>query len=175
MGNKPKELADQLDERERVFVDEYLVSWNARAAAVEAGYKAADGQRLLQRSLIRAVLAKRVDDRAMSANEALERLAQHARASIADVLTEDGQVDVSALVRSEAAHLVKSIEWTKYGPKIVLHDAQAALFKIADALGLFNHIEAGVQITPEQLANMSDDELDRLEKRLRGGTRANRR
>ena len=63
------------------FVEQYLQCWNASEAARRAGYKFAgtEGHRLLQMAEIQAYVKLRLADMQMSADEVLNRLADHAR------------------------------------------------------------------------------------------------
>ena len=64
-----------------VFVEEYLSCWNASEAARRAGYKhpGSQGHALLQIPEIQAYIKLRLADMQMSADEVLNRLADHAR------------------------------------------------------------------------------------------------
>jgi phage terminase small subunit len=126
------------------FIDAYLQCFNAAEAARRAGYSAPGarqrGSELLARPEIAAEIAARVTELAMSADEALVRLGQQARASLEDFLDigEDGsaQVDLTKAQRAGVLHLLKSYKPGEWGTEIGLHDAQAALFKIAQVHGL---------------------------------------
>jgi hypothetical protein len=89
----------------------------------------------------------------MSADEVLARLAEQGRMSISDFVLEDSSptydkdgnktgtittigLDWTAIRRH--GNLIKSITSTQYGPKIELHDGQAALVHIGKHLKLFN-------------------------------------
>ena len=62
------------------FVEEYLSYWNASEAARRAGYAhRSEGSRLLANADIQAYIKLRLADMQMSANEVLNRLADHAR------------------------------------------------------------------------------------------------
>lgn len=68
-----------LTTRKRLFAENYLANANATEAAIKAGYSKktarSQGQRLLTDVDIRALVEKRVESAAMSANEVLEELA----------------------------------------------------------------------------------------------------
>lgn len=86
------EPADKLTTKQRVFVEEYLTCWNASEAARRAGYAAPhniQGPRLLSNVSIQTEIQRRLAEKAMSANEVLARLAEHARGSMGDFLRVD--------------------------------------------------------------------------------------
>lgn len=72
----------------------------------------------------------------MSADEALVRLAEQARAEYSNYLTRAGTVDVDRMVADGKAHLIKAIKETRFARNIEFHDAQAALVQIAKINGL---------------------------------------
>jgi phage terminase small subunit len=133
--------------KQQAFVDHYLQCWNATEAARRAGYAGNDntlksiGSENLTKPDISAAVQKRLDDNAMSANEALSRLADIARGDIGDFLSPESlTVDIS---KGKTA-LIKRIEYRIYTTdesqtetvKIELHDSQRALETIARHHGL---------------------------------------
>jgi phage terminase small subunit len=129
-----------LSDKQQIFVEEYLSTWNAAEAARRAGYSEktarSQGQRLLTHVDIAEEIKNRVADRAMSADEVLIRLAEQARADQSKYLMPNG-VDMEALIRDGKGHLVKGIKETKYGRDIEFYDAQAALVHLGKHHGLF--------------------------------------
>jgi phage terminase small subunit len=131
--------------KRRVFVDEYLRTRNASEAARIAGYAkpGQEGYRLLKIAEIAQELSERAEERAMSADEVLDRLAEHARGDISDFVTfVDGvRVPILDLSRAERAgklHLVKKLKYTNDGGvEFELYDAQAALVQLGKVHRLF--------------------------------------
>ena len=70
-----------LTNKRRVFVYEYLKCWNASEAARRANFKQphSQGSRLLENVEVQAYIKARLAETAMSADEVLNRLADHAR------------------------------------------------------------------------------------------------
>lgn len=69
-----------LTNKRRVFVEQYLQCWNASEAARRAGYAhRSEGPRLLSNADIQVYINLRLADMQMSADEVLNRLADHAR------------------------------------------------------------------------------------------------
>jgi phage terminase small subunit len=120
-----------------VFVEEYLTCWNASEAARRAGYKgqaSSVGAQLLANISIQEAIKARLAEKAMTADEVLVRLAEHARGSMAEfvrVNEDTGAVwlDMRAAQAAGKLHLIKSYQEAsdKFGAKLELYDAQAAL------------------------------------------------
>ncbi len=131
-----------LTNKRRVFIEEYLQCWNATEAARRAGYKKPRqmGSRLLSIVDIRQEVDKRIEEKAMSADEVLERLAEHARSDIDDCLTTDHgvvMVDWEKLKAKGLTHLVKKFKQTKTGIEVEFYDAQSALVHLGKHHKLF--------------------------------------
>lgn len=136
----------QLTRRQRMFVENYLSCWNVTWAARDAGYRhpGVQGQRMLRHPAIKALVAERMKEKAMGADEVLARLAQQARASMADFWRPSGGVDHQAIQNN--GHLIKAITNTSQGLRVELYDAQAALVWLGKAFRLFSD---GVDITSQ--------------------------
>jgi phage terminase small subunit len=168
-----------LTNKQRVFVEHYLTCWNATEAARQAGYAGSDdtlaavGYENLRKPQIAAVIEARLAEKTMSADEVLVRLTEQARADIRDVFTiretsrqgrdeestveRHAELDLVALFESGKSHLVKSITYTKFGPKVELYDAQAALVHIGKHHGLFvDRTETKHDVTEQFLAAMME-------------------
>lgn len=127
----------ELTRKQRVFIEEFLTSWNATRAAAGAGYKhpQQQGSRLLSNVVVDEAIQQRIKEKAMGADECLARLAEQARCTIADFWRLSGGIDQEAI--QAKGHLIKSITPTQLGLKIELHDAQTALIQIGKAHRLF--------------------------------------
>lgn len=164
-----------VNNRQRVFVEEYLQCWNATEAARRSGYQGdanTVGPRLLANVGIATAIQARISEKALCADEVLSRLGEHARGDIGvffkiaerwtdDPLTihevidervdtdKDGNpvrmykvrqivIDLERLRDSRYSRLVRKFGDTpKAGTSIELYDAQAALVKLGEHLGLF--------------------------------------
>lgn len=169
-------MARRLTNKQRAFIEHYLICWNATEAARRAGYKHPNvqGPRLLVNVSIQAAIQARVDEIAMSANEALLRLTEQARADIGDfiVISKAGQVRVDLKKARSAGklHLVKKVSETKHGLQLELYDAQAAIQLIGRHRGMFVDKVAPTDPTGEfawnPFAGMSDEELNEALRRM---------
>lgn len=133
---KPKQR--KLTDRRRLFVDAYLITWNATRAAIAAGYsrKTAGqiGHDLLKKAEIREEIEKRLAEHAMSAEEAMTRLAAQARVTIEEFIDEKGEIDVLKGIMAGKGYAIKKFKTadTQFGKRIEieLYDAQNALLNI---------------------------------------------
>lgn len=147
------ERAPRLTGKQRAFVNAWFgeAQFNGTEAARLAGYSggddpkqerdvwAAHASRTLRNVKVQQEIARRWAKHGMSAEEVLSRLSDQARASIGEflALTEDGEWYMDLASVQDRGHIIKSIQWTKYGPKIELYDAQGALQLIGRHLGMF--------------------------------------
>jgi len=209
MGNHNQEddateQRPRLTGKQRAFVNFWFgqANFNGTEAARLAGYAGNDNalavraSETLRNRKVQAEIERRWAAHGLAANEVLSRLAAQARASIGDFLkradgNKEGEesdgggwyLDLEEVQRK--GHLVKSIQWTKFGPKLDMYDAQGALQLIGKHLGLFAErvehtgkdggpIETR-RVVPD-LGDLTDDELrdlvrlvDRLEGKGGGG------
>jgi len=133
-----------LTDKQRLWVEEYLICWNATEAVRRAGYVGSYdvlrriGSGNLQNPELRAIIEERIKTRVMTADEVLARLADIARGNMADFITINGQtrIDLKKAQAEGKLHLVKSFTKVRGGYKIELYDAQAALVQLGKALGV---------------------------------------
>lgn len=154
-----------LTNKRRVFIEEYLRCWNATEAATIADYAhpGSQGHRLLNIVEITEEIDRRIDEKAMGADEVLNRLAEQARGDIDECLTVDHgivMVDWEKLKAKGLTHLVKKFKQTKAGIEVEFYDAQSALVHLGRHHKLFtDKTEHSGQINVTEL---SDDELKRI-------------
>jgi phage terminase small subunit len=176
-----------LTRKQQAFIEEYLLDFNATRAAERAGYKGSDntlavtGHDLLKNPKIEAVVHQRLQEKAMRADEVLMRLADQARASIADFLSKQSDesplvVDLDKAARLDKLHLVKKLKHRSFHhlnddgdverievlAEIELHDPQKALELLGKHHGLFRE---RVQHSGE-LELTVDDPRDELLRRI---------
>ena len=126
--------------RQKVFIEEYLRCWNATKAAKIAGYSEdtaySQGRRLLSNVEVRAEIDRRLSEKAMSADEVLARLEEHAKVDLADFIKRGGGIDWEAVEKK--GYLVKKIKHhVGMSSEIELVDSQRALELIGKAHRLF--------------------------------------
>lgn len=154
-----------LSAKQQLFIDEYLKCWNATEAARLAGYKGSysvlgvTGHDNLKNPKIAEVIQARLAESAMSADEVLMRLAEQARVNIGEFFTDSLNVNEQRI--KQKGHLVKSLTWTQYGPKVELHDAQSALVNLGKHHGLFtDKIEIKLTKEVERILTVIEGALD---------------
>ncbi len=145
MKNEGFNQKKKLTNRERLFVEHYIIHWNAAKAARLAGYSAKSAGEIGYENLIKPHIAEAIEAKiarvAMSADEVLVRLAEHARGDIGDFFDVDKsgnwKVDLKKAKRNKKLRLIKKIETTtqlvgkdqipETTVKFELYDAQSAL------------------------------------------------
>lgn len=149
-----------LTRKQRVFIDEYLRTWNATQAALRAGYSVRTaysiGSENLRKPEIAEAIRIRLESVHMSTNEALAILADHARGDLGDFM------DINSLGFSlnlmgadgkpKDTHVIKKLKQktTTFIAKnesdedrevheieIELYDAQAAIDKVLRVAGKY--------------------------------------
>ena len=185
-------MARALTRKEQAFVEQYLTVWNGAEAARLAGYSERTAKeqasRLLTKVNITEAIEARLAELKMSADEVLVRLAEQARASLADFIDmTPPSADVSAagdmdeakaiaggwrinLAKAERLgklHLLKKLKSGQWGPELELHDSQVALLALAKQLGLLKErVEHSGKI---DVGKLSDDELRAIVESASGG------
>lgn len=88
---EPQPAYEKLNDRQRLFVDAYVVSKNKTKAARVAGYAhdsaGQEGHRLLKNADIRAAVDERMSTLAMSAEEAMQRMSEVASTRLNEYFT----------------------------------------------------------------------------------------
>lgn len=156
-----------LTDKQELFVNAYLECWNATEAARRAGYAGSDvtlasvGWENLRKPQIERRIKERLQSKAMSADEALMRMAEIARAEYSQYIEPDASVNVEMMIADGKAHLIKGITPTSYGLKIEFHDAQSALNTVLKAQGVFvDKVEHSGEIQIKGYAIVSPDDWD---------------
>jgi len=139
-------MSEQLSGKQKAFVEQYFIcNMNGTQAVKEAGYKvkndnvaAVTAHNNLRNPKIARAIKERMATLAMDAEEALARIADHARGDINDLLDENGNLDITKAWEQKKTHLIKSIskskvhgeQFSKDEIKFELYDAQSALVQI---------------------------------------------
>lgn len=143
-----------LTDKQRRFIDEYFVDFNATGAAIRAGYSERSaysiGWENLRKPEIQEAIARRFAESHMTGEEALMRLAAQARGSLEDLLwfDEDAEgnpigdpvLDLAAAKQARKLGVLKKYkqrrrsgtsqnggEWQEETIEVELYDAQRAL------------------------------------------------
>lgn len=135
----------ELTNKQRIFVDHYLLCLNATEAAKRAGYSEKTaysiGWENLRKPEIAAAVQQGLTERAMPADEVLARLAEHARGSIGAFIrtNDEGKPEGFSLSADRPLHMVKKVTVTDKGWSFEMYDAQSALVHIGKHHGLFTN------------------------------------
>lgn len=170
----------QLTPRQAAFIREYLLDFNATAAAQRAGYGgdsgtlAVVGAQNLANPAIRERLNQHLHDVALNARQILDRLANHARGSMADFVSQSSsgeiEIDLAKALSLGAMDRVRFLVFDERRDddgfllrrrvEISLHDSLAALIQLLKAYQLpegalakaFQTLTAAEQTgTPEEI------------------------
>ena len=163
-------------DKEKAFVENYLACFNATKAARDAGYSKksarSTGRENLQKPYIRALIASRLKEAAMEADEVLARLSAQARSNIADFLVVDNNgfahFDFTKEEAADAMHTIKKVktkrsrrvvrgdeadeadEWEDEQVEVELYDAQRALEILGKHHRIYDDAQIGVTFTIEE-------------------------
>lgn len=163
-----------INEKQRRFVEEYLVDLNATQAAIRAGYSEKSAAEIGRQNLIKLEIseavaqaqAERSKRTAITADRVLQELAAIGFSDPRAVMTwgAGGVVlrESGELTDGEASLLAEVAE-TKDGMRVKLHSKLDALGKLGQHLGLFKqqHEHTGANGGPIQTESLSDLEIAR--------------
>ena len=157
-----------LNDRQRLFVDEYLIDLNATRAAIRAGYSpksaTTDGPRLLENAGIRACIDKKLAERSrrtgVNADRVVLELARIAFADITRVAGSDGQIMPDAQEDDRAA--IASIKVRKMADsseerEARMYDKNRALELLGKHLGLYQDRVAVTGDLPRIIDDVAND------------------
>lgn len=128
-----------MNNKRKIFVEEYLSCWNASEAARRAEYKQphSQGPRLLEIVEVQEEIQKRLSEKCLSADEVLARLGEQARSLSEEYIDDFGFIKFKKLKADGLIHLVKKIKRNQQGIEVELYDSQAALVHIGRHHKLF--------------------------------------
>lgn len=128
--------------KQRKWLAEYLKCWNATEAARRAGYKWPNKQGPANLKTLAAEVQAALDKAAMSADEALTRLAERARFDVGPYLkaAEEGgwRLDLEQLIADGHGRHIKSVKPTAHGDVVEFYDGQECLVLMAKHHGLLS-------------------------------------
>lgn len=158
---------------QKVWLEEYLQCWNATEAARRAGYAHPNVSGPTNKKTMADAIAERLEEKAMSADEVLLRLAEQARAEQTAYIRADGTVDLNGLLAADKGHLIAGIKWDRNDNRIVeFHNAQKALELIGRHHGLFKDsgttVNVEVEIAVDDLNAAARQAQEAEEERIRG-------
>jgi phage terminase small subunit len=185
-------MAARLTKKQQRFIDEYFkANMNATEAAARV-YDVKDrasanaiGAENLAKPSIRDEIEKRLATYAMTANEVLFLLAEHARANVDELLDTNGTPSVAIAREKGKMHLIKKIktktfkigEETVIEQELEIHDSQSALVQLGRYHKLFTdkrEVELGDKtrklFTKDELEDLTDEQLAAIAARRTGGS-----
>lgn len=142
----------KLTDKQKLFVDEYLIDLNAKQAAIRAGYsvKTAEqiGYQMLQKTSVSDAIAQAMAMRSrrtgITADRVLNELAKIGFANAADIINfgsatvqEDADRDDTACIQSIKVKTIPTEDGEITEREVKLYDKKAALELIGRHLGMF--------------------------------------
>jgi len=160
--------ANGLTDKQQVWLEHYLVCWNATEAARKAGYASPrqSGYSNMTKDYIQNEIKARLSEKKMSADEALARLSAYAKADLTDFLkvhTHSGTatLDMNSAQAAGKLFLIKKYKETRYGHELELHDPLRALELVARHHGLFDDDDDGLKLPAKALELMSELDISK--------------
>lgn len=161
----------QLTSRGELFVSRYLTHWDEQRALVEVGYLPDHtliklARATVQHPAIREKISELCRLSAMSADEALARLADIGRADIGKIVDSHGSIDLSS--EDTPTHNIKSISVSRAenergsssSSRVELYSKDVALTQILKIHGKFDDPNAGTQTTQvKRIVGVDDDAI----------------
>jgi phage terminase small subunit len=102
-----------LSAKQQLFIDHYLISYNATEAALRAGYSEktaySQGARLLKNVEISTAIDERLSESAMRADEVLRRLAEQARSEHARYIVNHPRLDMVQMALDGKGDLIPAV------------------------------------------------------------------
>lgn len=147
--------------KQRLFCIEYMVDLNGAAAARRAGYSSSTSKQkayeLLQNEGVKAEIQRLMEKKSMPAEEAVYRMTQFARGSMAHFIRYDEikltdadgkplpptfrfSIDLTTQEARANLHLLKEIKTTEYGIEIKIHDPKDAVDKVLQLHGRYKQL-----------------------------------
>ncbi len=164
-----------LTDKQKRFVEEYIVDLNATQAAIRAGYSKKTarqaGAENLSKPVIQTVLKAAMDAQSkrtkISADAVLAEYARIAFADIRDAVEFGGgtvTIKASSELPDDVAAALSEVSRTAQGLRVKFHSKIAALEALARHMGLFNdklHVGGELSVKPD-LAAFTDADLRQL-------------
>lgn len=173
----------KLTTKQRRFVEEYFVDFNATQAAIRAGYSESTARSIASENLskpdIKAEIQSKLNALTMTLDEALVKLSDFARGSFKPFLKVDEVGNVKLALHTDEAqdsiHLIRKVKQTerRFGSpedqitdvttEIEIHDAKDAVKSVLQLHGKL--IDRKVSMSAK-IENLSDDQLNNLIERI---------
>lgn len=140
---------NKLTEKQKAFVNEYLIDLNATQAAIRAGYSKKNADKIASQLLgktrvseeIKKVMAKREKRTEITQDRVLKELAIIGFAKVTDyVSVQNGTVIIknTADIDEEKLSAIAGIKENQFGIEVKIHDKVKSLELIGEHLGMWN-------------------------------------
>lgn len=145
-----------------MWIAEYLRCFNATEAARRAGYKHPNVQGSQKKSKFADEISEALEEKAMSAEEAMARLGDIASFDPSPYVRRQGRLislDVDAMIDDGYGHLIRSVYQTKDGPRVEWADPDWAVGLILQHLtkGASGHGDEPIHVKIVRASEQMDD------------------
>lgn len=170
-----KETKPILNDKQRLFCQEYLIDLNATQAAIRAGYSEKTAKDIGCENLakpniqefIQELMAKRSEKTEITAERVLNELAKIGFSNIQDYIKEGYTLDEICKLEKDKASAIESVkikqthgDYPSTEVSFKLHDKLAALEKIAKHIGFFSEDNKQKQIPVKQVFQIGGQTIE---------------
>lgn len=141
-GNKSQKPRVDLTLKQALWVEHYLQTGNLTEASRLAGYEGSDdylttiGRKNLANHTVKQRVVARIAEAGATSDEIIGTLVSHMRIDLSLAFEKGECVMVDRLKDMGLGHWIKSVTWTKYGPRIEVHSSQSAATQLSKIRGL---------------------------------------
>lgn len=161
-----------LTNKQKMFIVEYTIDFNATQAAIRAGYSKKTAQAIgtenLSKPVIKQAIEDKIDELIMSADEFAIRLSQQAKFDLSQYSNYQNEVDVQKIKEAGLGHMISGFEFDRDGRKIVkFYNGQKALELIGKVHAKFTDVTLKVEKELEDAlvkleSRLSEDEFEKV-------------
>lgn len=155
----------ELTDKQKIFVNEYVVDFNATRAAIKAGYSKSSARQIattmLSKDYIREAINKVINELNEQCNIKREKIINEIASIAFDDISNYADFSGDTLILKNSQEIdtrnISEISIDRYGcPKIKLYNRDTALYKLAEYLGMNGILE---KEKSNEYADLSVDEL----------------
>lgn len=169
------DLVEKLAPKQKLFVLEYIESWNMTKAAIAAEYSEktaySQGSRLLKKAEVAEAVQAYLNEYAMTRGEVLFHLTEIARGDFEDISDSAGFLDMQKARKNRKTRLIKKTKQrTTTSENHESHEVEVEMYDRLTALGMLakyhnlltEKVEHSGTVTVKTAHELSDDELAKV-------------
>lgn len=161
----------ELTDKQKIFVSEYVVDFNATRAAIKAGYSKSSARQMgtetLSKPYVREAINKVINELNEQCNIKREKVINEIASIAFDDISNYADFSGDTLVLKNNQEIdtrnISEISIDRYGcPKIKLYNRDTALYKLAEYLGLDRIITENQEVEIDPLSQSLKELGDKL-------------